>query len=47
VHEVIVDEQFINNRFADEGGINRFKKVLDSKLDDVLYELKEHLWDAM
>jgi type I restriction enzyme R subunit len=47
VHEVIVDEQFINNRFADEGGINRFKKVLDNKLDDVLDELKEHLWDAV
>ncbi len=47
VHEVIVDEQFINKRFADEGGINRFKKVLDNKLDDVLDELKEHLWDAM
>ncbi|MEY8199972.1 MAG: type I restriction-modification system endonuclease [Colwellia sp.] len=47
VHEVIVDEQFINKRFADEGGINRFKRVLDNKLGDVLDELKEHLWDAM
>lgn len=47
VHEVVVDEQFINKRFADEGGINRFNKVLDDKLDDVLDELKEHLWDAV
>lgn len=47
VHEVVVDEQFINKRFASEGGINRFNKVLDDKLDDVLDELKEHLWDAV
>jgi type I restriction enzyme R subunit len=44
---VVVDEQFINKRFASEGGINRFNKVLDDKLDDVLDELKEHLWDAV
>jgi type I restriction enzyme R subunit len=47
VHEVIVDSQFINNRFADKGGITRFNKVLNNQLDDVLEELREHLWDAV
>jgi len=47
VHEVIVDEQFINKRFADQGGIKRFNTVLNNKLDDVLEELKEHLWEAV
>ena len=47
VHEVVVDSQFINNRFAEKGGITRFNKVLNNQLDDVLEELREHLWDAV
>lgn len=46
VHEVVVDQDFVNRRFADEGGVKRFNIVLNDKLDDVLEALKERLWDA-
>lgn len=47
VHEVVVDKHFINERFADDGGVNRFNKILDEQLDTVIEELKEHLWEAV
>lgn len=47
VHEVVVDQDFVNRRFADKGGVKRLNTVLNNKLDDVLEEFREHLWDAV
>lgn len=47
VHEVVVDQEFINKCFAEKGGVKRLNMVLSDKLDDVLDTLKEHLWDAV
>ncbi|WP_196160727.1 type I restriction-modification system endonuclease [Reinekea sp. G2M2-21] len=46
VHEVVIDEAFVNKEFADAGGYKRLNKVLDNQLDQVIVELKEHLWEA-
>ncbi|WP_077529611.1 type I restriction-modification system endonuclease [Vreelandella utahensis] len=44
VHEVIIDRDFVNNRFADHGGAQRLDKVLGEQLDTVLDELNEAMW---
>ncbi|MEZ5534479.1 MAG: type I restriction-modification system endonuclease [Thiolinea sp.] len=44
VHEVIVDHDFVNNRFADHGGAKQLDKVLGNQLDSVLEELSAGLW---
>ena len=44
VHEVIIDQQFINESFADQGGYQRFDKDMGGDLDNVLSELKNNLW---
>ena len=44
VHEVIIDRQFVNHRFADDGGAKQMDKVLGAKLDTVLEELNEAMW---
>ncbi|MCP5017558.1 MAG: type I restriction-modification system endonuclease [Ketobacter sp.] len=44
VHEVIIDREFVNNRFADHGGAKQLNKVLKNQLDDVLHELAEAIW---
>lgn len=44
VYEVIIDRDFVNNRFADHGGAKRLDKVLDNQLDAVLNELGEAIW---
>jgi len=46
VHEVVVDKEFINNCFANDGGAKRLNVVLDNQLDKVLAELGETLWQA-
>jgi len=46
VHEVVLDPQFINDLPAFPGGIKQLDKVLDQKLDNVLVELRAHLWEA-
>ncbi|WOG26265.1 MULTISPECIES: type I restriction-modification system endonuclease [unclassified Endozoicomonas] len=45
VFEVVVDQQFINERFAQQGGVKQFNKVLDDQLDNVLDLLGESLWE--
>ena len=45
-HETVVDKQFVNQRFADNGGSKQFDKVLQNKLDNVLEQLSEALWLA-
>lgn len=44
VHEVIIDREFVNQRFADDGGARQMDKVLGQQLDTVLDELNEAMW---
>ncbi|OOF27103.1 type I restriction-modification system endonuclease [Salinivibrio proteolyticus] len=44
VHEVIVDREFVNQRFADHGGAKQLDKILVNQLDTVLAELSEAMW---
>lgn len=44
VHEVIIDREFVNHRFADDGGARQMNKVLGEQLDTVLEELNEAMW---
>ena len=44
VHEVIVDKEFVNNRFSQHGGAKQFDKVLNNQLDTVLDEINEAIW---
>lgn len=44
VHEVIIDREFVNNRFGDEGGAKQMDKVLGNQLDTVLDQLSEAIW---
>ena len=44
VHEVVFDRQFINDLPAFQGGSKQLDKVLDEQLDNVLGELRDHLW---
>ncbi len=44
VHEVIIDHNFVNNAFAQEGGASRVDKLLNNQLDEVLNTLADGLW---
>ncbi|WP_256702094.1 type I restriction-modification enzyme R subunit C-terminal domain-containing protein [Burkholderia sp. SRS-W-2-2016] len=44
VHEVVIDEQFVNTTFANDGGAKLLNKTLGGKLDDVLQGLAGALW---
>nr|WP_205200203.1 type I restriction-modification system endonuclease [Burkholderia sp. Cy-637] len=44
VHEVVIDEQFVNTTFANDGGAKLLNKTLGEKLDDVLQGLAGALW---
>ena len=44
VHEVVVDRDFVNNCFANDGGAKRLNAVLDDQLDTVLAELSDAIW---
>jgi len=46
VHEVVIDQQFINDLPAFSGGVKQLNKILDNQLDMVLDQLKGHLWAA-
>ena len=46
VHEVIIDREFVNQRFADDGGAKQMDKVLDHRLDTVLVAINDSLWDG-
>jgi len=47
VHEVIIDRDFVNNRFGEHGGAKQFDKVLNNQLDTVLEELSEAIWPKL
>jgi type I restriction enzyme, R subunit len=44
VHEAVIDKEFVNHRFADQGGAKTFNSVLDDQLDTIIDELNEYLW---
>lgn len=44
VHEVIIDRDFVNNRFGEQGGAKQLDKVLGNQLDTVLDELSDAIW---
>lgn len=44
VFEVILDHEFVNKRFGDQGGAKQLDKVLNGQLDQVLEELAEGIW---
>lgn len=43
-HEVVIDRQFINHRFGDDGGVKKLNAMLGNQLDVVLDQLAEGLW---
>ena len=43
-HEVIIDSDFVNQRFAEHGGAKQLDKVLVKQLDVVLDELSDAMW---
>ena len=43
-HETVVDQNFLNEAFRQQGGIKQVNKVLDGKLDSVVATLSEALW---
>ncbi|MCK2183825.1 type I restriction-modification system endonuclease [Halomonas getboli] len=45
-HEVVIDHDFINQRFAEHGGLKRLDAVLGHHLDEVLDALSDGLWEA-
>lgn len=46
VHEVIIDREFVNSRFAEQGGAKQLDKVLGNQLDVVLDELGDAIWPS-
>ncbi|EPJ95152.1 type I restriction-modification system endonuclease [Pseudomonas psychrophila] len=44
VYEIIIDRDFVNNRFAEQGGARQLNKVLGHQLDTVLDELSDAIW---
>jgi type I restriction enzyme R subunit len=44
-HEVIIDREFVNHRFADDGGASQLDKILTNQLDTVLEALNDGLWE--
>lgn len=46
IHEVIIDRDFVNNRFAEQGGAKQLNKILVNQLDTILDELSDAIWPA-
>lgn len=44
-HEVIIDREYVNERFNEQGGAKQVDKLLGKQLDQVLVELNEAIWD--
>jgi type I restriction enzyme R subunit len=42
--EVVIDHQFVNQRFSSDGGAKKLDNMLGGQLDQVLGELAEALW---
>ncbi|MFW5636067.1 MAG: type I restriction-modification enzyme R subunit C-terminal domain-containing protein, partial [Thermodesulfobacteriota bacterium] len=46
VHEAVLDRDFVNRVFAQDGGDRRLDALLEERLDQVLDRLAESVWDA-
>ncbi|WDE02025.1 type I restriction-modification system endonuclease [Thalassomonas actiniarum] len=44
--EVIIDKDFVNQRFAQQGGAKQLDKILTNQLNTVIEELSDFLWVA-
>ncbi len=44
--EVALDRDFINQRFAEQGGLKRLDVLLGHHLDEVLDAFNDALWEA-
>lgn len=44
LHEVIIDREFVNQRFGDQGGAKQLDKILQGQLDQILEELAQGIW---
>ncbi|HNG60080.1 MAG TPA: type I restriction-modification enzyme R subunit C-terminal domain-containing protein, partial [Cellvibrionaceae bacterium] len=44
VHEVVIDQSFVNDVFGDDGGAKQLNKLLNNKLDEVLEAINDGLW---
>lgn len=47
IFEIVIDKEFINQRFTDSGGAKQLDKILGNQLDTVLDELSEAIWPAL
>ncbi len=47
LHETVIDQAFVNQIFARDGGAKRLDKLLDSQLESVLDQLNEYLWQQV
>ena len=45
MHEVVIDQQFVNACFTDDGGAKQLNKVLNNQLDTVLDAINDALWE--
>ncbi len=44
VHEVVVDQEFVNWAFSGQGGAKQLNKLLGDQLEQVMDELDDLLW---
>jgi type I restriction enzyme R subunit len=42
--EVVIDQQFVNRVFAQDGGAKRLDNLLGGQLEQVIEAIKEQLW---
>ena len=43
-HELVIDQAFVNNAFANDGGAKQLDKLLGGQLDSVMGALAAGLW---
>lgn len=46
IHEVVIDQQFVNRVFANDGGAKTLNNLLNQQLDNVLDILNQQLWQT-
>lgn len=46
IHEVVIDQHFVNRVFANDGGAKTLNNLLNQQLDDVLDTLNQQLWQT-
>jgi type I restriction enzyme R subunit len=44
MHEVVIDQQFVNQRFSTDGGVKKLDAMLGGQLDQVLEQFANALW---